>query len=100
MSVRTETERPLGIKDIRFIGKHFRKWHFKAFHLFTLLIMVWFLVGERVSPRKERYWKKIIKDGHKYKKSFTLLNNFDRVILRLLPYLKRYCWNIVIVLEK
>lgn len=100
MSVRTETEQPLTMNQIGFIGSHFKKWHQKPFHLFTLLIMIWFFVGERVNPGKERYWKKILKDGHKYKRSFNFLNTLDRLVLHSIPSLGRYCWNTVIVLNK
>lgn len=99
--VRTPTETPISYKSLEnLIPGKFRKAFHKEFHLFTLLIFVWYFLFERINPNKVRYWKKIIDDSRKVEKAFTLLNGFDQMIFRVLPFLRRYAWNSVIVLRK
>jgi hypothetical protein len=57
-------------------------------------------VFDRIDPNKERYWKKVIYDSKKYKNTYLKLEKIDNIILRLCPFLQRYCWNVVIMAEK
>lgn len=98
--VRTDGEHPITLEDLKLIQNYFPQLRHKEFHLFTLLIFVWFYVGEGVHPNKERYWKKIIYDAKKYKKVFALLHTLDVLLLRLVPLLSKYCWVIVIKATK
>ena len=98
--VRTDTEHPLSINDIKLIKKVFPKTKHYEFHLSTLLIFVWFYVAEGLHPNKVRYWKKIITDGEKYKIPFRILQSIDNKLINLFPFVKRYCWETVIVLKK
>lgn len=97
--VRTPTERPVRFQDLTTMKRYFNRTRHREFWLFSLLIFFLFLL-EGVHPSKERYWKKVIVDGAKYKKSFTFLKRIDDFVLRVFPCLGRYCWNTVIVLEK
>ena len=99
--VRTTTERPLNYGDLSKLTRaKFSRFEHQEFHLFTLLVFVWFYFIERISPNQERYWKKIIDDEKEIKSKFAFLNNIDKIILKLLPFLKRYCWNCVLIYEK
>jgi ubiquinone/menaquinone biosynthesis C-methylase UbiE len=98
--VRTNGEHPLAMSDIKRIESVFPKTLHYEFHLFTLLIFVWFFLIERQNPNEVRYWKKIINETDKYGKSFKALRFLDRGILFLLPFLKRYCWITVIKSQK
>lgn len=98
--VRTDHEHPLSYKDLSTIKKHFPNFKNKQFHLFTLLIFVWFFVGEKIHPNKVRYWKKIIKDADKYQGAFKLLNKLDKIVLKILPFVNKYCWVTVIKVQK
>lgn len=98
--VRTPTERPLSFSDLDKFSKHFSETEHREYQLATLLIFLWFFVGERVHPGQERYWKKIIREGYKYKKSFDRLFALDNLLLTRLPFLRRYCWVTVITCKK
>ncbi len=98
--VRTDYEHPISYKDFLNIKKHFSSFHNKEFHLFTLLIFLWFFLGERIHPNKVRYWKKIIIQADKYKGIFKLLNKLDETILMHFPFVRKYCWITVIKLQK
>lgn len=97
-NVRTPTEHPVRFKDFKLMKKYFNRVTHREFWLFSLLIFIIFLC-KGAHPSKERYWKKVIVEGEKYKKSFTFLKRIDDCILRLFPFLGRFCWNTVIILE-
>lgn len=94
-SVRTDDEHPLNMEDINLISNHFSKFEHREFQLFTLLIFVWFFIGEKLHPNKARYWKKIVWDGKRYEKVFKLLQSIDNVVLKFSP-LRKYCWVTVL----
>lgn len=98
--VRTDHERPLNDADMKYIKKVFPKMKHKEFHLFTLLIFVWFFIGERLHPNEARYWKKILTEAAKYEKPFKLLHMFDKTLFRIFPFFQKYCWVTVIRVEK
>lgn len=99
-TLRTPDETPFRFCDLKEMKVHFKNGHHQEFWFFTLLIFIYFFLIERVHPGKERYWKKIIKDAPKYGNIFHILNKIDQVILKYLPFLKVFCWNTVIVLQK
>jgi hypothetical protein len=66
----------------------------------TLLIFIWFFLAERQNPSKVRYWKKIVREGEKYGKSFKVLFYLETKLFKLLPILKPLCWNVVAVFKK
>lgn len=94
--VRTSNEYPLKINDILKFNKYFINVKHYEFHFLTLLIFCYFFAIEKINPNKDRYWKKIIKEGEKYKKIFNFLYNLDKLILKLFPFLKLFCWVTVI----
>ena len=98
--VRTDHEHPLMHEDFVSIKKIFPKMSHKEFQLSTLLIFVWFFIGERQHPNKTRYWKKIITEAKKYKKPFQALYGLDKVLLKVFPFLRKYCWVSVIRVQK
>lgn len=97
--LRSPMEKPVRYEDISGIRRIFSKCEQKEFQLTTILIFLLFFFSG-VNPNKVRYWKKIIYDADKYKEMFRLLSCIDSVILRVFPSLKRFCWNVVLVLEK
>lgn len=99
--VRTPTETPLEYRSLkRLTSEKFRSKTHKEFHLTTLLIFLWYYLVDRVNPNKERYWKKIIDDSEKIKIPFSLLNGLDSLLLDNFSFLRKYCWNTVIILTK
>lgn len=99
--VRTPTENPLKYNQLDNLTKaKFKASYHQEFHFFTLFIFVWFFLIEGTSPNAERYWKKIINEAERVGKGFLVLNFLDKIFLGLLPVLKKYCWNTVLVFEK
>jgi ubiquinone/menaquinone biosynthesis C-methylase UbiE len=98
--VRTDHEHPLDYSDLNTIRKTFPNVKHKEFQLFTLLLFVYFYFIKKVHPNKERYWKKIITEAYKYKYFFKFFYFIDMIVLKILPFLKRYCWVTVIRVTK
>lgn len=94
--VRTDDEHPLRMKDLKIFKSYFSTVEYDATWLFTLWIFIRFYIIERIDPNKERYWKKIITDHRRIEKTYLRLERLDSIVLALFPFLKRYCWNIVI----
>lgn len=99
-TVRTDHETPLTFEDLSAIKKVFPKMEYHMYQLFTLLIFVWFFIGEGLHPNKTRYWKKIIVEADRYKDWFRILYLMDTIFLRLFPFLRRYCWVVVVKFVK
>jgi ubiquinone/menaquinone biosynthesis C-methylase UbiE len=99
-TVRTPDERPFRFPDLREMYPYFRQGHHREFWFSTLYIFLHFYLFERADPAKERYWKKVIKDAPKFSRLFRFLNGMDKGFLKVLPFLRYFCWNSVIVLEK
>lgn len=97
--VRTKMEKPFTFRDIHNLGRGFRSIQHVEKQFLTTLIFVWFFLGERLNPRKVRYWKRIVDESEKYEKAFTFLERFDSMVLKI-PFLNRMCWNTVIELVK
>lgn len=97
--VRTADEHPLRMHDLEIFRRHFSRVQFHFTWFSTLAIFVGYYLGG-VDPNKERYWKKIIVEHERLRPVYRPLEGFDRVLLRALPFLGRYCWNVVVCAEK
>jgi SAM-dependent methyltransferase len=98
-SVRTEDEHPLDIRFVDLVRGIFRDVEWDTFWLATLWIFLRFYLIERVDPNRERYWKKIIREEARLRKSYLRLEAVDRALKRL-PALKRFAWNLAFVATK
>ncbi len=97
--VRTEDERPLNINVVGKLAKFFSNVEYETFWFATLWIFVRFFVVEGIHPNDEPYWKKIISDEERIRGTYLKLEKIDRIIKKI-PFLKKYAWNIVIVATK
>ncbi len=97
--VRTEDEMPLHINVLKEFRRQFRKVDSDTCWLATLWIFLRFYLIERVDPNQERYWKKIISEEARLRPSFNRLEKCDR-LLKKIPGMKRFAWNVVAVCEK
>jgi ubiquinone/menaquinone biosynthesis C-methylase UbiE len=97
--VRTEDETPLDIDIVRFVKSQFTQTTYDTFWLATLWIFLQFYLIERVNPNEERYWKKIILEHNRLESEYLLLEKCDQM-LKQLPGLKRYAWNLAVVATK
>lgn len=99
--VRTPTEKPLEYSKLNKLTKaKYKKVFHKEFHLTTLLIFLWFYVMENANPNKERYWKKIIDEGERVGFAFKILKHVDEFLFRVIPPIKRFSWNTVLIYKK
>lgn len=98
--VRTEDEHPLKFKEVKALKKYFPQVKFECYWFFTLLIFIKFYFWDRIDPNKERYWKKIVLDHKKLGPTYRILRKMDDLFLSIFPFMKRFCWNIVICCQK
>lgn len=98
--VRTVDEHPLKMDDLKRFRAFFPQVAYETTWFFTLWIFFRFYLIEQIDPNKERYWKKILLEHKRLEPMYCGLELCDRFILRLFPFLKRYCWNIVIICKK
>lgn len=99
-TVRTKNEKPFRFRDLRYLRKLFSRVRHSEFWLATQLIFIYFFLIKRASPRKERYWKKVIAEADSITPMYNRLLKIDNWLLKNMPFLKIFCWNTVIVLEK
>jgi SAM-dependent methyltransferase len=95
--VRTPDEHPLRLRDIRGIRARFAESEVRWFWFSTLCVFIWMAVGQRRSPNRERYWKKVVDEADQWAGVYQPLEKIDRGLLRWLPFLRPLCWNVVIV---
>lgn len=98
--VRTPTEKPVSFKSIKSLNKYFKEVSHEEFHLFTLLIFIYFFVLARISPNDTRYWKKITQLEGTPKRVLIVLIGIDKILLKYIVPLRYFCWNTVIKLKK
>lgn len=99
-TVRTKNEKPFRFRDLRYLRKLFASVKHDEFWLATQLIFIYFFLVRRISPRKERYWKKVIVEADSLAPMYTKLLKVDNWLFKHMPFLKIFCWNTVIILEK
>ena len=97
--VRTEDETPLDINIVNYLQSLFSETEYDTFWIATLWIFLRFYLIEKVNPNKERYWKKIILEQERLKPEYQRLEKLDR-ILKKIPLMKRFAWNIAVVATK
>jgi SAM-dependent methyltransferase len=97
--VRTPTEKPLTLKDIDGMKKNFAQVRLEHFWLLAMFVFIYMFFIERVDPGKDRYWKRIIRESGRYQRLFDFLNSLDKKTLRVFPFLGRFCWTTIIILE-
>jgi SAM-dependent methyltransferase len=98
--VRTTDEHPLKYSDRKLFMKYFSEIEHHTTWLCTLMIFMKFYLIDKINPNKVRYWKKIIYDHKKLSPLYNRLERCDHFILKWLPFLKKYCWNLVVIARK
>lgn len=84
-SMRTVDEHPLKPKDIKILRENFQEVEIKGFILTSLLSLIWTFLPNVFNLRM---------------KSYNTLESFDKVVLKLLPFLNYVCWATVIECRK
>ncbi len=83
--MRSDDEHPLLPRDIKLLKKHFTRVEVTGYVLTSLFSMVFSYIPGLSSARD---------------RVCSILERFDRVILRVMPGLQYFCWTSVIVLEE
>jgi SAM-dependent methyltransferase len=96
---RTPDEHPLRKSDVEIFEKHFAKVNVRFFWLTTLVIFILMFAVQRRNPNKERFWKKVVDEGDKWKYLYVPLEKLDRALLTVFPFLGWLCWNVVVTAE-
>jgi ubiquinone/menaquinone biosynthesis C-methylase UbiE len=97
--VRTRDEMPLDIDITNFVKSLFRESVYDVFWLATLWLFLRFYLIERIDPNKERYWKKIIAEKERLEPAYRRLEGIDRLLKRV-PFMRRFAWNLAVVATK
>lgn len=95
--VRTEDEHPIDRAYLESVRKMFRHVENKGFWLFTNLVFARYYFVERLDPSKVRYWKQVVDDADRLKGFYIPLEKIDRFLLKVFPFLKWMCWNMVVI---
>lgn len=94
--VRSEDERPLGRDDIDKLGRCFEVVEQRHFWLLGQLLFLKYFLWSRISPNRERYWKRIYRETERTLWWWRPLEKLDRVLLRL-PGVRWLSWNVLII---
>jgi len=95
--VRTIDEHPIDKAYLKSVKKRFCHVSNKGFWLLTNLVFVKYYFVDKLNPSKVRYWKYIIEDAENIKGMYSRLENIDRLLLKMFPFLKWMCWNMVVI---
>jgi len=84
---------------VQMVQSLFSETTYDTFWLTTLWIFLRFYLIEKVDPNQERYWKKIILEQARLEPTYQNLEKLDR-LLKKIPWLKRFAWNLAVVATK
>ncbi|GAG19832.1 unnamed protein product, partial [marine sediment metagenome] len=82
--LRSKNEKPLVFKQFELILDHFPRFKHHEYYLTAILAVAFHFINL----------------DHLMLKSRDLLFRFDKEILRILPFLRRYCWYTILEIEK
>jgi 2-polyprenyl-3-methyl-5-hydroxy-6-metoxy-1,4-benzoquinol methylase len=98
-TVRTLDERPLTAADLTLAKKFFRNVGHREFWVSSQLLFVKYYCIDRVSPKNDRYWKKILRETPRTLWWWIPLRTLDSFLARL-PLVRWLAWNMVMWGEK
>lgn len=98
--IRTEAETPFKYNHLTCIKDCFPAVRYKNFWLLSLLVFVYMYIVERIDPAGGGYLDRVLPENSKYSVFLSLLHKLDSVVLRVFPFLGRFCLNIMIILKK
>jgi ubiquinone/menaquinone biosynthesis C-methylase UbiE len=100
IKVRTKSEHPLKLSEVKIIKDYFRSVRIRYTWFLTLWIFIKYYLIDKVDLNKERYWKKVIVEADKLRFPYLMLERIDRILLKIFPFFRKYCWNVVIMGKK
>jgi 2-polyprenyl-3-methyl-5-hydroxy-6-metoxy-1,4-benzoquinol methylase len=94
--VRTPDEHPLRRSDLKIFQDNFKTVKTYHFWFTTLIIFIIMATIQRRNPNEERYWKKAVEEGDRWRWLYLPLEKLDTFLFKIFPPLKWLCWNIVV----
>jgi ubiquinone/menaquinone biosynthesis C-methylase UbiE len=94
--VRTKDEKPVGFEVLGWMKESFKNVNFRCMWLLTQILFLKYFFIDRVTPNKDRYWKRILKEGKSTQRWINPIIKIDNKICQTFPLLNYMCWNIVI----
>jgi len=98
--VRTPDEHPIRRRDMKLFRERFTETKHNFFWFTSLFVFVKFWLIDRIHPSSDRYWKLIITREKELRPMVSKFMAMDRFIIKVLPILGWWCWNIAIVVRK
>lgn len=95
--VRTDDEHALRMADIRGITDRFERAEIAWYWLTANLVFVLLAITKIGRFRQTRMWKAVIDESARWNWIYQPLAALDRVLLKVLPFLRPLCWNVVII---
>lgn len=95
--VRSKDEKPFRLSDIRRFMRRFNSVRVEWFWFTTLILFIVMAVVQRRNPNQERYWKSVVKEGEYWRPLYNPLEQLDNVLLKVFPFMRPLCWNVVLV---
>ena len=83
--IRTKDEVPLRIECFEIIRKKFSRFNHEEYYLLTLMSFFWYF---------------IIRNDKLLLRTRTWLFKLDRLLFKIFPHLKKYCWYTILEMEK
>jgi 2-polyprenyl-3-methyl-5-hydroxy-6-metoxy-1,4-benzoquinol methylase len=97
---RSLDEHPLSFKDRRLFKRYFTMVTVRTYWLLTLWIFIKYYLIDRSDPNMEKYWIKVVADHKKVERTYLFLERIDTILFRIFPFLKSWCWNMVVIARK
>jgi hypothetical protein len=98
--LRTPDEHPIRRRDIAIFLERFTEVNYQFFWLTALVVFVKFFLVDRIHPSADRYWKLILNKEEELRSLVTPLHKLDSLLLKLIPLLGWWCWNIGVIVRK
>lgn len=99
-ALRTPDEHPIRREDLDLFHTRFDGLETRFFWLTSLVVFLKFFLIDRVHPSSERYWKRILTEETDLRPWLAPLMALDRKLLRVLPFLRWWCWNVAIIVTR
>lgn len=99
-NLRTSDEHPIRRRDLDIFRERFAEVNCQFFWLMALVVFLKFFLVDGIHPSANRYWKLILIKEEALRTLVTPLMRLDRILLKLVPFLGWWCWNIGIIVRK
>lgn len=99
-AIRSPMEKPLYYRDLALIREVFDKFEHREFKLLAMIVLVWYYLKTKLTGTFYTGWFRALDNGLACRRAYSFFQELDAKILRVFPWLKRWCWLTVIVGRK